>query len=278
MKSENNMNNKRLSLFVLVLAFMLSLTGCGIASEVINHEANDQRLLKAGALDLPVSDVYIKYQYSFLNKYQITHDFILAGGCTYNVGGVGIKDVPTGSNYVLKRAPSIFERDEHTYVSVFQTKDVNQLNPRNIDRYVRPEFDRGLDPYGNPLPKGKGFQPMCFESWGGTSHVLAIKLYKKDIATWKSDLSQVNPNGKFTEETINGNKWLVQTNDIAQRALNGTGGAYLHYSTAIGNTGYTLTIQLGANQDSLKYPQAHAQMKAIFKHLIESVKIEQIKP
>jgi len=275
----NIANNKLLPLSVFLLASMWSLTGCGVASEVIHHDANDQRLLKAGALDVPINEIYKKYQYNFLDQYKITHDFIMASGCNYRVKKpIGIKDLIPSANYAISEALDIFEQNNHTYQRSYQTKDINHLNPDNIDRYVRPEFDRGLDPYGNPLPKGKGFQPMCFESWGGTSHVLAIKLYKKDIATWKSDLSQVNPNGKFTEETINGNKWLVQTNDIGQRALNGTGGAYLHYSTAIGNTGYTLTIQLGANQDSLKYPQAHAQMKAIFKHLIESVKIEQIKP
>ncbi len=269
----NIANNKLLPLSVFLLASMWSLTGCGVASEVIHHDANDQRLLKAGALDVPINEIYKKYQYNFLDQYRITHDFIMASGCHYAGPSIGIKDVMPGTNYAIRPATDIFEKDGHTW-QISSKPD----KPFNIDFYVRPEFDRGLDPYGKPLSKGKGFQPMCFESWGGTSHILAIKLYKKDIATWKSDLSQVNPNGKLTEETINGNKWLVQTNDIGQRALNGTGGAYLHYSTAIGNTGYTLTIQLGANQDSLKYPQAHAQMQAIFKHLIESVKIEPIKP
>lgn len=270
------MHLKKLHLTLLSVAIVLNINACSIASEVIHHDENDQQLLKADALDVPVRDVYDTYQYKFLDKYKISHQFLRVSGCSYwAVGTLGVKDGYNGEIWDVK---DIFEQNNHTYQRSYPRKDVNQLNPSSIDFYVRPEFDRGLDPYGNPLPKGKGFQPMCFESWGGTSHVLSIKLYKKDLAIWKNDLAQINPNGKFSEEIIGGNQWLVQTNDIGQRAFNGTGGAYLHYSTAIGNTGYTLTIQLGANQDSLKYPKAHAQMQAIFKHLIESVKIEPIKP
>ena len=266
------MHLKKLHLTLLSVVIVLNINACSIASEVISHDENDQRLLKAGALDVPVRDVYDTYQYKFLDKYKISHQFLRVSGCSYwAVGTLGVKDGYTGEIWDVK---DIFEKDNHTYQRVYMKKDVNEQYPISIDFYVRPEFDRGLDPYGNPLPMGKGFQPMCFESWGGTSH----KALQKRPCNLENDLAQINPNGKFSEEIIGSNLWLVQINDVGQRALNVTGGTYLHYSTAIGNTGYTLTIQLGANQDSLKYPQAHAKMQAIFKHLIESVKIEQIKP
>lgn len=41
-----------------------------------------------------------------------------------------------------------------------------------------------------------------------------------------------------------------------------------------GTIGATLVVQFGANVDSLKSSERHAPMQAIFKHFIESVKIE----
>ena len=256
---------------MLLMALLLNLTACSIVSEVVNHEANDQRLLKAGALDVSIAEIYLRYQYKFLDKYQISHDFVMTGGCSYYGPPVGIKDIIPGTNYAIRPATDIFEKDNHTW----QETIYGRSDPRNIDRYTRPEWQMGPSGDGS-YRTVKGFNPMCFQSWGGTSHTLGVKLYKQDISTWQQKLTIANPNGKFTEEIIGGNKWLVQTNPIAERRINSTGGAFLHYTTAIGNSGYTLTMQIGANKDSLQHPQAHAQMQAIFKHLIESVKIETI--
>lgn len=253
---------------------MWSLTGCGIASEVINHEANDQRLLKAGALDVSINEIYKKYQYNFLDQYRITHDFIMASGCNYRVKKpIGIKDLIPSANYAISDALDIFEQNNHTYQRSYQTKDINHLNPDNIDRYVRPEFDRGLDPYGKPLPKGKGFQPMCFEAWQGTQHFLTVYLHKR-----KLDIPNIYglQDGVISHEKVGSNHWWVQKFDLRPYQANGAGRIVESWVLPIADSGYTFIFEFGANQDSLKYPQAHAQMQAIFKHLIESVKIEPI--
>lgn len=272
----NTINPKKLHVALFSIAIALSLAACGIASEVVNHEANDQRLLKPGALDVPIAKIYERFQYKFLDHYKITHDFVMSGSCHYYGPPVGIKDIIPGNNYAISPVLDIFEKGNHTYTKAYQNNDVAKLNPTNIDRYTRPEWQNGTDSNGKPMI-AKGFQPMCFQSWDGTSHTLSVKLYKQDITTWQQKLTIANPNGKFSEELIGSNKWLVQTNQIAERHINSTGGAFLHYTTVIADTGYTLTIQLGANQDSIQHPAAHVQMQAIFKHLIESVKIEPIK-
>lgn len=260
------------SIIVIIAACIFSLNACGFASDQLKDKAEEDRLLKPGALDSPISEVYNRYTYEFLDRYKITHDFIRVSGCEYR--GKPRVGITLGTNFELREVYDIFEQDNHTYQRAYQTKDVNHLNPANFDRYTRAEFTTEPSQSGKVYTY-KGFMPVCLQSWGATSHVLTVKLYKKDLSTWKSDLARVNPKGSFSEEIINGNKWLVQTNNIEAASINGdTGGAYLHYSTAIGGTGYTLTMQLGANQSSLKYPQTHAQMQAIFKHLIESVKIE----
>jgi hypothetical protein len=260
------------SKIVITLIFTSSLNGCGFVAGQLHDKAMEDRLLKPGALDVPIAEVYDTYEFKFLDRYKISHQFLRVSGCNYHAQPtLGVKTGDKGEVWDVK---DIYEQGEHTYQRSYQRKDTNHLNPSIIDRYVRSEW-QSTDGKGN-VRTNKGFTPMCFESWGGSSHVLAIKLYKKDVATWRSDLAKINPNGKFRDEVIGGNTWLVQQNEIVDRRVNTTGGAYLQYTTPIGNTDYTFTIQLGANQDSLKHPQMHARMQEIFRHLIESVKIESI--
>lgn len=266
----NTINPKKLHVALFSIAIALSLAACGIASEVVNHEANDKRLLKPGALDVPIAKIYERFQYKFLDHYKITHDFVMSGSCHYYGPPVGIKDIIPGNNYAISPVLDIFEKGNHTYTKAYQNNDVAKLNPTNIDRYTRPEWQNGTDSNGKPMI-AKGFQPMCFETWQGTQHFLTIYLNKRKL---------INPNiygfkdGVISHQTIGNNHWDIQKFDYQPYAINSSGRLVESWVLPVADTGYTFIFELGANQDSLKYPQAHAQMQAIFKHLIESVKIE----
>ena len=66
---------------VLCLLVVSILGGCGIEEGI---KRNDERYLKPGALDLPLTNVYDTYQYKFLDKYRITHQWPhTAGTCKY---------------------------------------------------------------------------------------------------------------------------------------------------------------------------------------------------
>lgn len=253
--------------WVLALIVCVCSSGCSSVSGQLHDKAMEEQLLKPGALDVSVLSNYRTYSYKFLDRYRVTHDWIYASQCRY------AKNYFKGANPNPDLAEGavlpVTENGEHTW----QRGGIFDHDPLiNINRYVRSEW-QSTDGKGK-VRTNKGFTPMCFESWGKTSHVLAIKLYKRDIATWKDELEIINPAGKFKEEVIGKNTWLVQRNEITERRVNTVGGAYLYYTTPIEDTGYTLTIQLGANQDSLKHPEAHARMQEIFRHLVESVKIE----
>lgn len=270
----NTLNQNWLHLVLFLVIAVLNLTACGITSEVINHEANDQRLLKAGALDVPIAEIYKKYQYSFLDKYKISHDFIMAKGCSYYAKPVGIKDVILGTNYAIAESADIFEKDEHTYVKIYQKKDVNKQYPISIDRYTRPEYIQGTDSNGNPMI-AKGFNPTCGQVWQLTNHSLSISLVKLSLNDAIKRYSVANV--PLQKQVIGKNTWITQATELAPRQMNSYAGEFLVSILPIEDTGYTFIFKLKANQDSLQYPQAHAQMQTIFKHLIESVKIEPIK-
>lgn len=264
----NTLNQKWLHLILVLVIVAAGLTGCGIASEVINHEANDQRLLKPGALDSQLTGVYDTYQFKFLDKYKITHQFPRAANhCQY--GKLPTLNIKDGYSGEVWNVTDIFEKDGHTW----QTSSKPD-KPFNIDQYTRPEWQNGTDSNGNPRA-AKGFQSMCFETWQGTQHFLSISLNKRKLAI---------PNiygfkdGVISHQTIGNNHWDIQKFDYQPYAINSSGRLVESWVLPIADTDYTFIFEFGANQDSLQHPQSHAQMQAIFKHLIESVKIEPIKP
>lgn len=297
--------------FISCLLAIVILCGCGI-EESINRI--DQRYLQPGTLDLPLTNYYDTYQYKFLGKYWITHQWpVSAGSCNY-------RSLPTlGRNNdryqgEIYAVPDIYEENGKTY----QASNTGR-RPMEFDRYVR-SVKVQSPIYGTPTKeelqasekaqwerierrrktgryesettpdivkpigyeeKEVGFQSLCFESWWVTSHFLRGKLHKRDLATWRAMLTEKNPNGKWSERRVGPNVWLVQETseqDLWPRPLNGVGGPFQTWLLPIGDTGYTIGMELGASRESLQYPDAHERMKAMFRHLIESVKIEPLQP
>jgi len=106
-------------------------------------------------------------------------------------------------------------------------------------------------------------------------------LHKRDLASWRAIWTERSPKGKWSERLVGSNVWLVQETaeqDFKPKPLNGFGGPFQTWLLPIGDTGYILALELSANQESLKYPKAHADFQTVFRHLIESVKIEKLKP
>ncbi len=255
-----------------VVALSLGLSACGITSEVINNKANEQRLLKAGALDVGVAELYDTYSFNFLNRYRVSHKYISTDKCHYandDAKSIRIKRQPPnfGDDFIYETLP-IYEKDGHT----LQGYPADQ-KPKKLDKYTLSEWQNGTD--ANEKPRiAKGFQPMCFETWQGTQHFLSISLNKRKLAI---------PNvygfkdGVISHQIIGNNHWDIQKFDYQPYAINSSGRLVESWVLPIADTGYTFIFEFGANLDSLKHPAAHAQMQAIFKHLIESVNIEPIK-
>lgn len=122
-----------------------------------------------------------------------------------------------------------------------------------------------------------GFKALCGETWQVTNHSFTLYLHKRDLASWRAMLTERNPKGRWTERRVGANVWLAQETaeqDFKPKPLNGFGGPFQTWLLPIRDTGYTLALELSANRESLKYPDAHTRFQATFRHLIESVKIE----
>lgn len=234
------------------------LSSCGFVSGQLHDKAMEEQLLKPGALDraIVVPEKYPNYRYKFLEKYKISHDWY-GGGCSY----------ASKYNGVYFAVTDIFEQDGHAW-QISSRPD----KPFNIDRYVRAEW-QSTNGYGKTITL-KGFQPMCAEGWVGTSHGLTINLVKLDLDEAVKKYAETNV--PLQKQRVGNNFWVTQIAPLIPRRINTISGPFMSWFLPVGDTGYTFVFELGANQDSLKYPEAHARMQEIFRHLIESVKIEPI--
>jgi hypothetical protein len=260
----------RLLFSVIGLCVLSLLTGC--SGEFV-YRKDIERLSKPGALDMPLSRRYDTYQYKLLDKYQITHQWTLESDCKY--GKIRTERVINGIPVTFYEVVDIYEANGSTW----QRYDVGSNRHYNFDRFVRAEYLSGPNGYGNYRTE-KGYNPICFESWWTTSNYIRLRLQKRSLDELVKVFTERYPEGDWSNKTVNNQTWRVQETPESKfrtRPLNGVGGPYQSWLIPLGDTGYTMAMELGASKESLQYPEAHARMQAMFKHLIESVKIEPIR-
>jgi hypothetical protein len=256
---------------VITILLVFSLSSCGFVTGQLKDRANEGKLLKSGSLDVPIIKKYETYSYKILNKYQVNHDWLAsANPCHYKA--IYSKSLTNRAAKVI-RDGDIYEADGHTYQEFYQPGyPERSKNPKflNIDRYTRSEWT--VSGYQGKPVTNKGFAPICGQVWAKTNHSLSISLVKLslDAALKRYTVADV----PISKQLIGTNIWTMQTSDLEPPEANSYGADYLAALLPIGDTGYTFVFKLKANKDSLNYPQIHAQMQQIFKHLIESVKVE----
>lgn len=291
------------------LIALLFLGGCSVVEETVRR--NDDRYAQPGAMDSPLTGIYKTYQFNLLDKYRVTHQW-LESGCSYR--GVEQKGSTPGKRSYLYIGRDIFEKDGKTWlrfegmtpfdfdhyvrsVKVMRpiyapptTEEVEASNKALWERIERSRKTGRMESnHSDPSDrkpiryeeKEFGLKALCGETWQATSHFLTAFLYKRDLATWRAIWTERNPKGKWSERRVGANVWLVQETaeqDFKPRPLNGVGGPFQTWLLPIGDTGYTLALELGASKESLQHPDAHVRFQTTFRHLIESVKIEPLQP
>lgn len=243
------------------------LTGC--VSEIIR--SNDDRYLRPGALDPEVRQAFKRYEYKLMNKYMVGHDWLMGVySCHYNqpifdpnapltiAGDIDEKD---GVTYQLRDSPAYRRTGNIKYLS--------------IDRYVRPEYTV-IDVDGKHRT-AKGFEPMCNQVWVGTGLALTILMVKSTPEDWEPRLSAWAGNmpRQLGKEQVGNNLWQVQRVPMRSNGV----WSVEDWMLPIGDTGYMFLFIFSADKDRVAAaPSAHSQMQEIFRHLIESVRIEPIQP
>jgi len=282
--------------FTLCLILIPLLAACSVGDMVYQ---NDQRYMRPGALDpaIPTAPYYARHTFTLLGRYRVGHDWPNLGrSCQYG-GSYSGKPADIGLK-LFDSLGEIYEENGKTYYKT--DKSYASINPKtgtywrsDLDRFIRPTYKRQI-PEFDPVAKKftgrkieqeeKGFEPICFEAWVETGHALTVMLYKRTVGEWQAALNHwsqgayASPDAKHINENVAGNKWHVYLVPLKPRMANRISGSYELRILPIGTTDYTLAIELGANQESLQNPEVHAKFKAMFRHLIESVRIEPLTP
>ncbi len=69
----------------MVLVFSMTLfSACGFVAVQLQDKANEEKLLKPGTLDLPLTGVYDTYQFKLLDRYSVRHDFLRINGVRHD--------------------------------------------------------------------------------------------------------------------------------------------------------------------------------------------------
>jgi len=246
----------------------------------------EEQLLKPGALDSPVATNFDEYHFRFLDKYRVVHAWPVTSACKY--AGLRTRYRMGETSYGdLHVVDDIFEGNGST-----RQRDADTPGGGDFNRFVRsikvqrPVYEtvngeRGIARYEE---NEEGLQPICFEAWVGSSHAVTIFLYQRTVSQWQDALAKwskgayLGSDATHAIDTVLENKWHVYRLPLKPRESNRVAGSYELRILPIGDTGYTFAMEFGATIESLEPPQTHAAFQAMFKHLIESVKIEPLTP
>ena len=172
-----------------------------------------------------------------------------------------------------------------------QTWQTSSMGPaRSFDHYVRSQKVQRPD-YGKDgklvgyHEAEEGWQAVCYEAWMGTNHSVSAMLFRRTLSEWQNELAKrpyhrayvAAEAAQFTQQ-VKENTWYVYRAALQPMPSNGSGGPFELWILPVGDTNYTLALQFGANQESLKNPKIHAQFQTMFRHLLESVRIEPLTP
>lgn len=262
----------RLRLFTIAIA--LAVAGCSLGPAL---RQSDERYMKPGALDSPAPRTYATYSYKFMRRYRVTHDWVRTSPCWYRTRELTESVAPHPSDYW--DAPDIYEADGKAW----QGSHVG-AQPVEIERFVTSikVVSRARGEEGQWVEIGN--QSMCEEAWWATSHFLMVRLRRGPVESLQENVTRqalaagARPEAvQWTRRNRNGIEWLVLDlahDQLIARRPNSIGGPYQTWIAPLADTGYSIAFTLGASQDSLAFPQAHAAFQATLEHLVDSLRVE----
>lgn len=278
---------------------LLCMAGC---MSVIR--AQEDRLLKPGALDVPIpgprftvvkpSDVtfagreagfYTQYSVPFLDRYFIQYLWYGTRGCGH--GGLAVDSQPvvfSDGTGVRRVSGRLYEESGRLWQEVFDVKGWSIEITRFFRSVKGQETIHATTPSG-AIDAGKptavreredGLWTMCTEVWVGVSQSIALRFYERSIAAWIAEFDRQwkSLGGQVGSERIGSNVWMTYTVPLQPRTPTGGIGPYKFYVLAVGDSGYTLEFGLRATQESQANPATFAALEALFYRILASVRVE----
>ncbi len=256
-----------------MVVLLLQLNGCGF------NRFDDYILKNPGALDPKISKNarYITQRFDFLAQYEVSHEWPLGFNiCKYTTIDLPESEQDGTWHGSYNRLGSVFEYKGKT----LQERRTNGYPERSVDiRYLsKDNYFRSNKVLTN---KGKqeehGFESICHQTFIRSNMSLDVELTKRTKKQILGGRYQVI-NGEVIpdKEIINETEWTVIRYKL--KRPKGDSFIYLHeeWILPIADTDYTYSFLFLANTESKLFPKEYKRLKRIFRHLIESVKIEKL--
>lgn len=246
----------------------------------------DDRYLRPGATDPAIPDernaVYVTSAIKLLGKYRITHQW-LPFGCKLASGtnfpeAAGVKPAyfrpiieVDGSLYrepfLKEEKLTKYDKVDQFFKSIKETRPIYGRKPNgalDTDNIIREEIVE------------VGHKAMCFTVWQGISAFVSLNIYDRQPFMLSKEfdatrLAKLNITQRG--EVIGQNAWIIQESALEIPRPNVVATGYKLYYTNILDSGYVLRVVLGANQDSMKHPEAFAAIERTFRRLVEKIEI-----
>ena len=233
-------------------------------------DVQDAKEARAHLMDARLTNVYDTYQFRLVNKYRVTHEWMRnSDGCRYSmVATLNVKDGLHGETY---RVDDIVERNGISY-------QVDGEEEYDLGRYIQSRVLEKSAHQGNEESLERievGYRPLCLQEWSETKSLISFRMHSFSLKDYRDAFTKRYPDARWSQKRLGQNTWTVQeVADKDLQSVNGVGGMYQTWLLPIGDTGYIIILDLGANRKTMEHPEAFEELKGVFKHLLESVKIE----
>jgi len=256
---------------VVMLITVCALSGCGIEEAI---RKNDDRYAAPGAQDSPRTGIYSKYSFRLMGRYQVSHEWVNTAACSYRARE--LPNLPSGRRSNTYLVPEIYETDGKTWQA-----SNGGLKPMDFDPWVRSVKWVSREKGKEGQTKEVGLKPVCFEYWWASSHYLEATIRHSSLSAYEASFANSHRLAKWSTRQLNGLTWRVAevpANLLQVRPPNGVGGPYRAWLTELGDTGYVISIEMGASKESLDHSKAHADIEAVLKHLVSSLEVTRLNP
>jgi hypothetical protein len=247
---------------------LVLISGCGSVEQSIKR--NDDRYATPGAMDVPLSGLYRTYQYKLLDRYQITHQWLRTSGCSYR--SVEKESGVPGQSTWFYVGRDIYEFGGKTFL-----RPTSNTPPYNFSGFVRSVKEVSEEKETLGQIREIGWRPICFEYWDRSSHFLRLRLQRRSLQELQTVFSEQYPEARWSKRVVQDKTWTVQAlpeDQLRPKEHGRVGGPFENWLMPLGDTGYTMAFEMGANQESLKYPQAQRAVHEVLMHLVESLQVE----
>lgn len=271
----------------------LNLLLCPLVSGCVGRviDAGQNLYSRPHALEVPPNEYYDRFEIRILGKFILAHDW----PSSQDPPRWSLKNGPKyfsseSRNGGLYFAHDIQEWDEATWAA---TVPPRRMDPYVRERYSVPVYKTITSRAANGslrFSKGEfmgmqtytGFSPIGRAFWGSSAHHIDLNLRRCSIQEWLDRMVDFaegaffEPGAQRTTERIGKVDWHVFTVQPRPRRPNYSSGPFEHRFAQIGDTPYTIALTMGATSESLQFPQRHALVQRIFRHLTETLTVTRV--